>query len=321
MKNLNLIFNKIYYSEINTVNFDDLDSEIPGRKEKAVEDLSSAINRHNLEICSVSFDHEKDYKKIRKNLEEIAPQSFLMETMYPGFIIGSGNPHCAQLCSNDINNGFSFDYVTGQPYIPGSSVKGVLRSCFRDFPDAVDEILKNIFPERTLSTDELEKEIFDGNDIFFDAVIYDGDKQGKILGTDYITPHPSETKEPRPILILKLLPEVCLKFFFRLNDGLLTAEEKTELFITILSVFGAGAKTNTGYGRLVHIKERIITDKSAADKDTIVCEDCGKLYRLNDYEKDKIKNEGWRINRCRECRDKRKQQKNGGNYYGKQNRR
>ena len=32
----------------------------------------------------------------------------------------------------ELKLGLSFDFTTGQPYIPGSSIKGVLRQAFRD---------------------------------------------------------------------------------------------------------------------------------------------------------------------------------------------
>lgn len=313
MKNLNLLFNKVYYSKLNTVNFIDFDSNNTVKKAAASSELCEDIEVYNRQLCSVVFDHKRDCKCLSK---DIAPQQFLAEIMYPGLIIGSGNPHGAQLCDNDINNGFSFDYVSGQPYIPGSSVKGVLRSCFKDFPDAVSEIISCKFPHFTNSIKALEKEIFEGIDIFFDAVIYSGDKYGKILDTDNITPHPNEIKAPTPILVLKLIPGVRLMFAFRLYNGLLSAEEKLELFITLLSVFGVGAKTNTGYGRLKHTENKNIintnqmADDTSRTKDEIVCIDCGKTYRLNDFEKDKIINEGWRIIRCKECSVKRKQQRN-----------
>lgn len=305
MKNLNLIFNKIYYSKLNTVFSAGLDSE------NATTELSKDIEHHNNQICSVVFNHEKDYKGLSK---DIATHQFLMETVYPGLIIGSGNPHGAQLCVNDINVGFSFEYVSGQPYIPGSSVKGALRSCFKDSPDAVSEILKSEFPDFTKNIKELEKEIFEGKDIFFDAVIYAGDARGRILDTDSITPHSDEIKAPKPILILKLIPGVRLNFSFRFFDGILTSEEKCRLMRIILSIFGIGAKTNTGYGRLEFTENKDITivsqttDDSNSDTDTIICRDCKKTYKLNDFEKSKVKNENWKIVRCPQCRKKRKQQ-------------
>ena len=84
----------------------------------------------------------------------------------------------ACLCSDDdVKNGFSFDYTTGQPYIPGSSVKGMLRSYFKEQRNVVAEILKAI-TETEWTEDEikiLEKDIFENHDVFFDAVVYWGD--------------------------------------------------------------------------------------------------------------------------------------------------
>ena len=39
-----------------------------------------------------------------------------------------------------------------------------------------------------------------------------------------------------------------------MHDGLLTKEEKAELFSSILSDLGVGAKTNVGYGKFTNIK-------------------------------------------------------------------
>jgi len=121
----------------------------------------------------------------------------------------------------------------------------MLRSCFRLYPD----IIKHF--SHSDNSDALEKEIFESSkDIFFDAVIKRGTADGKILGFDYITPHKSATSEPIPIHILKLLPGVTMEFRFSLSSGLLSKEEKLDLFKALLSLFGIGAKTNVGYGIL-----------------------------------------------------------------------
>lgn len=159
--------------------------------------------------------------------------------------------------NEEIKNGFSFDYTTGQPYIPASSVKGTLRSYFKEKRMAVSEIIKTK-TEIEFSTKEmelLESDIFDNSDVFLDAVIHNGDKDGYILSTDYITPHESPTKNPVPIRILKINPGVQIEFRFILNYH--TINEKTvsqkmleEIFKELLSLFGVGAKTNVGYGIL-----------------------------------------------------------------------
>ena len=227
MKNLNLLFNKTFY--------ENLDGSGCG-------DVKSILK----DITSTRFE-EEDYKK-----SEVSNEKFLLRTTYPGLLIGTGNPHGVHDEVSDIAVGFSFDYVTGQPYIPGSSVKGVLRSHFRQYPEIVMEILngegKQIDDVRQIKA--LEQEIFDGSDVFLDAVICEGGAGGLILGEDYITPHKDgPTKNPIPIHILKVLPGVKFEFRFRLTDGeLLTAADKRVLFEELITLFGAGAKTNVGYG-------------------------------------------------------------------------
>jgi len=56
-------------------------------------------------------------------------QNFKLLTNYPGLLIGSGYNHGTNKLG-EIKLGFLFDHTTGLPYIPGSSVKGLLRSVF-----------------------------------------------------------------------------------------------------------------------------------------------------------------------------------------------
>lgn len=60
--------------------------------------------------------------------EGINPEhTFNLLVQNPGLIIGSGIPHGAGF-KGEIKMGFHFDFTTGLPVLPGSSVKGVLRS-------------------------------------------------------------------------------------------------------------------------------------------------------------------------------------------------
>ena len=260
MENLNLLFNKQYYSNLGTPRFAD------------------DVKRINEKIATVEFK-EKDYIK-----SKVANQQFIMKTCYPGLLIGIGNPHGVGKklfsCNDDINCGFSFDYVTGQPYIPGSSVKGMLRSHFSEHPQAVADVLKNNGGECDAEfVKALEKEIFDYSDVFLDAVIYDGDKYGNIVGFDYITPHESPLKDPIPIYIIKVLPDVKLEFRFRLSDHIvgdkkITGGKLKWIFLELLALFGIGAKTNVGYGVLEKsddsriVKEPRRAVNSAANQNT-----------------------------------------------------
>jgi CRISPR-associated protein Cmr6 len=143
--------------------------------------------------------------------------------------------------------------------------------------------------KREAFIDRLEMEIFEGKkpvikqdgtienqpnciyerDIFFDAYLvstqhpainrssYQNSKP--FIGEDYITPHVNRKNpamspftNPVPLMFLKILPEVSIQFQFDLKsreDGLISKEQKEELFRRLLIDFGIGAKTNVGYGQ------------------------------------------------------------------------
>jgi len=173
--------------------------------------------------------------------------NFEAKTSYPGLLIGIGNPHELPSIKGQAILGFSFDYTSGLPYIPASSLKGVLRSAF-----ANKEYIKELLDIKDdIDIKELEKEIFEGQkDLFFDATVTNYGVNG-LLSDDYITPHhKDELKEPVPLRFIKISPDVTFLFEFKLKDGLITKEDKAKLFASIIEDIGLGAKTNVGYGVL-----------------------------------------------------------------------
>lgn len=208
-----------------------------------------------------------DNKFISDSLQKNGFTPLKLKTTYPGLLIGSGLSHGTPI-DNDIKCGFQFDYSTGLPIIPGSSVKGVLRSAFPDKKKdktynsmRIDYILSLLSKQGINCTDSdiflMAENIFnhenDKYDIFMDAIITNGPKDGKFIGDDYITPHNNPYKDPNPIQFIKVLPDVEFTFFFKLSPYTLNKETKTEvnkldLYRQILLDFGIGAKTNVGYG-------------------------------------------------------------------------
>ena len=127
-----------------------------------------------------------------------------------------------------IQIGFTFDYATGAPYYPGSSLKGVLRAPFdRAFPkegapveDAI-RYLASVMAKATkerVTEDQVTKklvktfrdEVFEGldtaspkegatlpmplRDVFYSAFLTDSEaRNGNILGFDNLTPHQEST--------------------------------------------------------------------------------------------------------------------------------
>ena len=233
MKNLNLLFNKTYYEALGDGRF------------------ANSLKKHNDAILNARFS-ESDYQPL-----PVAKQTFLMKVQHPGLLVGLGYAHSAgkidddqvgtrELVDSEVSVGFSFDYVSGQPYLPGSSVKGILRSYFRNSPQVISALTG--LDDRAVK--RLEREIFEYSDVFFDAVVYDGDDYGKLIGDDYITPHQSPTEDPVPIRILRVLPGVRFEFRFALHGDEQQIDGKMKLFKQLITLFGVGAKTSVGYGRM-----------------------------------------------------------------------
>ncbi len=210
-----------------------------------------------------------------------APFSLELTTTYPGLVIGTGYHHQTGV-EGEFKIGFYFDYTTGLPVIPGSSVKGLLRSVFpnrenknltNEYKNQRTEYLREKFEElklengNSIDIDKLELEIFKGirdkmakkatdkyvpmsqRDIFFDAFPIQTGQDG-LFADDFITPHKENPlKNPVPLKFLKVAPGVTFRFNFDLHDGILSKEVKLKLFLNILLDMGVGAKTNVGYGQ------------------------------------------------------------------------
>lgn len=177
-------------------------------------------------------------------LKKIANASFRLKSLYPGLLLGSGYPHELPDVKEQAILGFDFDYTTGLPIIRGSSIKGVLRSAF-EHKEYIQELL-----DTKIDIEELEKEIFENGDIFFDALIVGGEE---ILADDYLAPHGELYEEPTPLRFIKVAPGVEFEFLFLLKDGIVSKEEKKDLFKQILLDLGLGAKTSVGYGRFEEV--------------------------------------------------------------------
>ncbi len=270
------------------------------------QDLKKHFHNKNERIVNSIYNSNIN-KKISDSLSSLS--SFELEVCPPGLLIGSGLLHGVP-GEGDFQLGLQFDHSTGLPILPGSSIKGVLRSMFPELTKVkkkddtnkeivtyehdisrinyiIDKLKEKI--EKQLSdnashtidddphTIELltqrlfehivyeEKNEGDNNGvkypIFMDAIIVGGDKDNKILGSDYITPHHDAFKDPVPIKFLKVLPGVKFRFFFsipltiKIRELELNQDNIVELFKSILQDVGVGAKTNVGYGHLKEIKQ------------------------------------------------------------------
>ncbi|KGN96608.1 CRISPR-associated protein Cmr5 [Porphyromonas sp. COT-108 OH2963] len=191
---------------------------------------------------------------------------FELTTCYPGLLCGVGYHHEINKPKNEpkednapevYNLGMYFDYTSGLPVIPGSSIKGALRSAIEewDFLEYKEGDEQKVWSG--WKKEEFIKEIFEGEgksiydrDIFLDAYPVSVSGDSSLFGDDYITHHENPLKDPNPVRFLRVNPGVTYRFRFLFrNNGSFTAEAKEKLFREIILTFGLGAKTNVGYGQ------------------------------------------------------------------------
>ena len=133
---------------------------------------------------------------------------------------------------NPVENGFAWHYNLGVPYLPGSSVKGLVKAWADTMADN-DEVDREVV-ERVFGSDQKEKGV--GSVIFFPAL-----PQGQVtLEADVMTPHygpyykwenelPADWHSPVPIPFLTvageqvfgfpLAPEACAKGIWKQPNG------------------------------------------------------------------------------------------------------
>ena len=245
--NMNYKYNVEYFKPIksleNPEDFKDIDGE---KNQLTIEELNKTITQFSFNTNN-SFDEIQDLS------------SFELITEYPGLLVGIGYDHDLAL-DGAYKCGFSFDYVTGNPYIPGSELKGLLRNYFpKDEDDVckisiINECLEKA--DMNLTYEEisvLNENIFENNDIFIGAYPVINEKEENILlDEEYITPHKDDFLNPNPISLIKVRPNVTFKFNFILHDLndehlAISKTEKLRLFKNIILNFGIGAKTNVGF--------------------------------------------------------------------------
>ena len=236
--NLGWLFYKDYFNSIEDNEYIEMLKET--RDKNIIENIEEKI-KEKVENILV--------KKLYSNYRLPFPyQKFTLTTIYPGLIVGSGYIHELKDIESQIILGFDFDYTTGEPIIRGSSIKGVLKHAF-EHKDYIEELLgRNI-----KNFEEFKDSIFENGDVFLDAVVIKC--ENNLLEDDYITPHREITKNPIPLRLIKIAPDVTFEFRFLLNDFEdMKKEEKLELFKKIILDLGLGAKTNVGFGKFKETK-------------------------------------------------------------------
>ena len=120
-KNMHYIFHREYYESDRNGHSLDLSGASNNNREHI-----ALVEQRNRDLFGFQF-LPFNYLSRLKQCNGYVP--ITMYVTYPGLLAGIGYPHDSQV-KGPIDGGFFFDYVTGLPVIPGSTLKGVLRSCF-----------------------------------------------------------------------------------------------------------------------------------------------------------------------------------------------
>jgi len=116
--------------------FKDYFSELPQLSYKEKPDFK--FKKKNDHIFEQKIDDHEQRDLLKINTANI--KNFNVRTEYPGLITGTGITH--DFSHEDaLKLGFSFDHTTGLPYIPASSVKGMLRAYF---PSRLNKIIEQL---------------------------------------------------------------------------------------------------------------------------------------------------------------------------------
>jgi len=165
------------------------------------------------------------------------------------FVSGLGRQH-------PVENGFTWHHTLGVPYLPGSSVKGMVRNWASQWEGADPEDIKRIFgPRRDVKSTESPAT---GSVIFLDGL-----PTGSVqLKADIMTPHygeyyadgkpPADWISPVPIPFLVVDKNQQFQFsvmvITRNEQGKQDVKQAYDWLVAALENIGAGAKTATGYG-------------------------------------------------------------------------
>lgn len=149
--NLGLFFQRGYYDDLTAELLPkELQNNDSGSNNWEDEYLKKKQSNYFEERNSILKDSSKKVILDKPYIKGIV--SFKLKTVYPGLITGIGMAHATGM-EGEGKLGMAFDFTSGLPYIPGSSVKGLLRSLFPILPpnkptNKISEKMKDLLPKK-----------------------------------------------------------------------------------------------------------------------------------------------------------------------------
>lgn len=237
-------------------------------------------------------------KSLRSRQQHLVDESTLTvaaKSIAP-FTTGLGNEHPTE-------NGFSFLAPYGIPYLPGSGIKGAMRSAACELKEGVDgehpqwtdALIDELFGREEVSSGDAGRS---GSLIFWDVI---PQLRGNRMGVEIMNPHygeyyqnsgtPNDAGSPIPIFFLTVPPESSFTFHVQRRPGRTESDLDAgwqalieELFTYAFDWVGFGAKTSLGYGamRYDQIAQREIRERAEESKMAQMSEDQQALVRLTD---------------------------------------
>lgn len=254
--NFSLCFNRLVTWEVNGTAVKKEKNTIPKLEKIAQEHIQQSKY-----ISSMLKEIQRRQKKFLKEIDNPDTQTIEIyaETASP-FITGLGSGHPTE-------TGMILDRNTGVPYLPASSVKGVLRLAHAvNIANGREEVPSEELNTYFGSMDETKAK--QGQIIFLDAYPV----VPPVIKSDIMNPHfptyyeggnriPLERDKPKPINFLTVAEktEFCFRcILFSLKDSPIDSKDKQiiyKAFETAFSTIGFGGKTSIGYGRFKIITE------------------------------------------------------------------
>jgi len=169
------------------------------------------------------------------------------------FVTGLGREH-------PLENGFAWHQVLGTPYLPGSSIKGMLRAYaeyWLEIGDDKEDLIKRVFGSPVGETEAKSA----GSVIILDAIPLAPVK----LEADVMTPHygpyyqdgsgatpPGDWHSPVPLPFMVVSSDTSFQFGLapKHSDAGSDLDVVRKWLADALDWIGAGAKTAVGYGRM-----------------------------------------------------------------------
>lgn len=214
-------------------------------------------------MCGNNDELKRQWLRRWEMVVKLGGYNLCLKTDSP-FVTGLGREH-------PVENGFLWHHTLGVPYLPGSSVKGMIRAWIEQWADEKDEEeINRIFgPKQQTERPQV------GEVVFLDALPLDKVR----LKADIMTPHygeyyqnkerpeaPGDWISPVPIPFLTVKEDTTFHFAIvsRRQDCLETpavsgesrggrrsdCETVLDWLKDALEWIGAGAKTAVGYGRM-----------------------------------------------------------------------